>query len=371
MPVAGALVDRWSRRVIMMVADGLIAIATVALALLFISGQVQIWHVYVLMFIRSAAGGFHWPAMQSSTSLMVPREHLARIQGLNQMLAGGMNIASAPLAALLLVVLPIQGVLAIDVFTALLAILPLFFIAVPQPAKLASAGAGAPQSNVWQDFRAGLRYVFAWPGLVMIGMMATVINFLLTPASALVPILVTRYFQGQAFHLAWMEAAWGIGVVAGGLCLSVWGGFRRQILTSLVGLMGIGLGGLLIGLVPAAYFPLAVLGMFILGFASPITNGPLMAVVQASVAPEMQGRVFTLIASTAAAMSPLGLLMAGPVADRFGVQTWFVIGGGITILMAVGALFVPAILHLEDTRKQDEKPDAAIHLLAASPVDGD
>src|SRR4030043_174967 len=132
-PISGTLVDRWSRRLTMIVADGLIALATIVLAILFALGHVQIWQVYLLLFIRSVCGGFHWPAMQASTSLMVPKEHLARIQGLNQMLQGGMRIDSAPLGALLLVLLPMQGILAIDVFTAMLAVIPLFFFQVPQP----------------------------------------------------------------------------------------------------------------------------------------------------------------------------------------------------------------------------------------------
>jgi DHA3 family macrolide efflux protein-like MFS transporter len=167
-PLAGALVDRWNRRLVMIVADTSIALATIGLALLFWSGDIQVWHVYVLMFIRSLAGAFHWPAMQASTSLMVPREHLSRIQGLNQMLQGGMNILAAPLGALLLEVLPMQGVLAIDVVTALLAVLPLLFIAVPQPQRSAEAQPHASKPSVWQDLKAGFRYVWSWPGMVMI-----------------------------------------------------------------------------------------------------------------------------------------------------------------------------------------------------------
>ncbi|MGW8250875.1 MAG: MFS transporter, partial [Anaerolineales bacterium] len=123
-PFIGTLVDRWNRRITMMVADSLIAATTLGLALLFWSGRVEIWHIYLLMFIRSTAGGFHWPAMQASTSLMVPKEHLSRVQGLNQMLQGGMNIISAPLGALLLDVLPVEGILFIDIGTAMLAVLP-------------------------------------------------------------------------------------------------------------------------------------------------------------------------------------------------------------------------------------------------------
>jgi DHA3 family macrolide efflux protein-like MFS transporter len=121
-PLIGTLVDRWNRRVVMIVADSIIALATAGLALLFWNGNIQIWHVYALMFIRSLAGGFHFTSMQASTSLMVPKEHLSRVQGLNQMLNGGMNIISAPLGALLLEILSIQGILSIDVLSALFAI---------------------------------------------------------------------------------------------------------------------------------------------------------------------------------------------------------------------------------------------------------
>jgi DHA3 family macrolide efflux protein-like MFS transporter len=288
--------------------------------------------------------------MQASTSLMVPNEHLSRIQGLNQMLMGGLNIVSAPLGALLLEVLPMQGVLAIDVGTAMLAIVPLFFFAIPQPTNGKSGQAGEAKTSVWDDFRAGLRYASGWPGLVMIGIMATIINFLLNPAFSLLPILVFKHFDGQAIQLAYMESAWGIGVVVGGVILSAWGGFKRRLITSMVGLLGIGAGCLVIGLLPPSALYPAIATMFFLGIANPITNGPLMAAVQAAVSPEMQGRIFTLIGSVAAAMSPLGLIMAGPVADSLGVQTWFILGGVVTGLMGVIGFFIPAVMRFEDGR---------------------
>ncbi len=349
-PLAGALVDRWNRRLVMIVADTSIALATIGLALLFWSGSIQVWHVYVLMFIRSLAGAFHWPAMQASTSLMVPKEHLSRIQGLNQMLQGGMNILAAPLGALLLEVLPMQGVLAIDVVTALLAVLPLLFIAVPQPQRSAEAQPHASKPSVWQDLKAGFRYVWSWPGMVMILVMAAVINLLITPAFSLMPILITRYFGGQAMQLAWMESAWGIGMFLGGLILSAWGGFRRRVVTSLLGLILMGAGLLGIGLAPASAFGLAVACAFFAGVMNPIVNGPLFAILQSVVEPEMQGRVFTLIMSVSAAMTPLGLIIAGPLVDVLGPNAWFVIGGIVTILMGAAAFFVPAIMRIEQGR---------------------
>jgi len=349
-PIAGVFVDRFSRRGVMALADSFSAMAVAVLALLFWTGRVEVWHIYTLMFFRSAAQGFHWPAMQASTSLMVPDQHLSRIQGLTQVLFGLMNIMSAPHGALLITALPMQGVLAIDILTAILAVIPLFFIRIPQPLQAPQAATGGFASTMFSDLHAGLRYVWAWPGLMMILVMATLINLLLTPSAALQPILLTRHFDGQAAQLAVLESAWGVGAVAGGLLLSVWGGFKRRIVTSTSGIILLGLGVLGVGLAPSSMFYMAVVMTFVIGLTNPIVNGPLFAVIQAVVAPEMQGRVFTLITSFATAMSPLGLLIAGPIADRLGVQTWYIAGGIITAMLGVAAFMVPAIMNIERDR---------------------
>jgi DHA3 family macrolide efflux protein-like MFS transporter len=358
-PFVGALVDRWSRRVIMILADLLIAGITLGLAALFAFGVVQAWHIYLALFFRALAGTFHFPAMAASTSLMVPKEHLTRIQGANQTLQGGLNIVAAPLGALLMELLPMQGIIAIDVITALLAVTPLLFIPVPQPAFLENVDPGSSKPSVWADLRAGVRYVWNWPGLLAILIMAALINLVLNPAFALLPILVKNVFGGGAIQLAWMESTGGIGIVAGGLLLGVWGGFRRRIMTSLLGLIGIGLGALVIGLTPAGMFPLAIAAFFMVGVMLPLTNGPLFAIVQAAVAPEMQGRVFTLIGSVAAAMSPLGLAIAGPISDTIGERTWFLVGGLVTGLMGLVSYLIPAIRSIEDQHPGVEKESPA------------
>ena len=349
-PFTGALVDRWNRRLVMMVADGLIALATVGLAAIFLMGVERVWMIYAVMFIRSAGGGFHWAAMQASTSLMVPDEHLSRVAGLNQSLRGSVNIVGPPLGALLLALVPLQGVLAVDVGTAVLAILPLLFIDVPQPEGGSEESGPVPEVSIVQDVRQGFQYVRGWPGLFVVLVMASVINLLLTPATSLMPLLVTDHFGGEALELGWLESAWGGGVVVGGLILSAWGGFRRRILTSMMGLIGIGLGFLLVGLVPSSAFLLAVGGMFLAGAMNPITNGPLFSIIQTSVDPGMQGRVFALVQSMAAAATPLGMLIAGPVADALGVRVWYVVGGLGCTLMGLGSFFVPIIVRLEEGR---------------------
>ena len=278
-PFVGVLVDRWNRRLTMMIADAVVALATIVLAYLFWVDVVQIWHVFVILFVRALGGSFHRPTMQSSTSLMVPEAQLTRIQGLNQALNGGMNIASAPLGALLLGVLPIQGILAIDVVTALFAIVPLFFIAVPQPKKNPVSPENQP--SFWADMEAGLRYVKGWPAILVLMGMSMMINLVLSPTFSLIPLLVTDHFGGDAMQLGFLDAAAGAGIVVGGLLLGAWGGFKRRILTSLTGLIGIGVGTLLIGFAPANAFFLAVVGAVLVGSMLSLANGPIMAIFQA------------------------------------------------------------------------------------------
>jgi DHA3 family macrolide efflux protein-like MFS transporter len=344
-PFIGALVDRWNRRQILLVADSMVALVSLILAILFLSGDIQVWHVFLLMFIRSIGGGFHGPAMIASTSLMVPKEHLTRIQGLNQTLHGGLNIVSAPLGAVLLEWLPMEGILGIDVITAAFAIVPLFFVQIPQPGTREEEYGST--STVLEDVKTGFRYMLGWPGLMAIALMAVLINMLLSPAFSLLPILITEHFSGDALHLGGMQSAMGVGVILGGLVLGVWGGFKRRIFTSITGLLLLGLAVFAIGIMPATLFMVATGAMFVVGFMMPIVNGPIMAVIQLSVAPEMQGRVFTLLGSAAGAMSPVGLAIGGPIADRVGVQTWYIAGGIVCFLMGVIGFFIPAIARIE------------------------
>ena len=352
-PLVGALVDRWDRRVVMMVADGGIALATLVLAALFFFGVAQIWHIYLILLLRSLGGAFHWPAMSASTSLMVPKEQLSRVAGLQQTLQGLVSIVAPPTGAVLIGILPTQGVLLIDVVTALTAIGPLLFISIPRPVREQSSN-NAPKPSYWEDVREGLRYVAAWPGLLAIMVMAVFINFLLTPMGALMPLLVTKYFKLGAIDLGLTDSLFGVGMIAGGVVLSAWGGFKRKIITSLLGILGLGLGVITVGLAPANAFWMALAGMCVMGFMSPITNGPLQATLQATVKPEMQGRVMALINSAATAMTPLSLAFAGPISDYVGIRTWYIFGGVFCLLIGLGAFLIPAIMNVENNHTGNE-----------------
>ena len=352
-PFAGVVVDRASRRLIMLLADGMTALFTLVLVYLFGTGQAQVWHVYVLMFVRSAAGAFHFPAMQASTTLMVPERHLSRVAGMNSTLNGLMSIAAPAVGALMVSVLPMAQVMLIDVVTAVIAMGPLLFMAIPQPKREEhQQGEAARQPSFMQDLREGVRYVLNWRGLSIIVLMAMAINFLLTPAASLMPILVTKHYNGAAPQLALMDAMWGIGMIAGGLLLSVWGGFKRRVFTSMLGLLMLGSSFVVQGLLPSGMFVAALVCAAVAGLANPITNGPLFAVVQATVAPSMQGRVMSLIGALATAVTPLSLLVAGPIADAVGVQAWYLAGGVVCFALGVAGFFIPALANIEQDMKQ-------------------
>ncbi len=350
-PFAGALVDRWNRRAIMIVSDGTIAAFSLLLAYLFAAGKVEIWHVYAVMFIRSTGGAFHFPAMAATTPLMVPKEQLTRINGLNQALQGINALIAPPIGAMLLGVLSTQGVLLIDVGTALLAIVPLFIIAIPEPQRHAELQALASKPSLMQDIRDALAYIRSIPGFTSIIFMALFLNFLLVPTGSLTPLLITKHFGKGAIELGLMESAMGFGIIAGGIGLSIWGGFKKKIVTSVTGIVGLGVGVTLIGLAPANAFALAIVGNIMLGLMMPIANGPIGALMQAIVRPDMQGRVMSLLNSGATAISPIGLLLAGPFADWLGIRVWFWAGGVLCILIALGAFMVPVIMNVENYKE--------------------
>jgi MFS transporter, DHA3 family, macrolide efflux protein len=206
------------------------------------------------------------------------------------------------------------------------------------------------QPTVWQDFTAGLHYMLGWPGLLIVSLMTVGINFVFMPAFSLMPLLIKDYFGGGAIQLGWVESAMGIGIIVGGGLLGLWGGFRRRIVTSMLGLLGMGAGTLVLALAPPVAFFLAVGGAFFFGMMNPIAMGPFFALIQSTVEPEMQARIFALLRSVGTGMAPVGLMIAGPVTDLIGVQAWFLVGGVMCVLMALAGFFIPAVMNMEAQR---------------------
>jgi len=184
-------VDRWDRRAIMLAADGGMAGSTLGLAILAMMGVFDLGPVYGAMFLRSLLEIFHWSALQASIPLLVPERHLARIAGFHQALQGTLNMIAPPAGAILLGLLPLPGVLMVDVLIAALAVSLLLFIAIPQPSRDPSS-----RSAWWQEMLEGLDYVRRWSGALALMGMGALINFAVNPAFALLPLNCHAPFPG-------------------------------------------------------------------------------------------------------------------------------------------------------------------------------
>jgi DHA3 family macrolide efflux protein-like MFS transporter len=354
-PLAGAYVDRWKRRHVMIAADALIAVTTSVLIVLFAAGLVQVWHIFAVMFVRSCFSAFHWPASQAATTVLVPEEHLTRVAGMNQSLLGLAGILAPPLGAVLIAFLPMEQVLLVDIVTAGLAILPLLFIRFPEP----GAQPGLRQ-KVTKDMLQAMRFLRGWRGALTLLSMFAVINLLLSPAFSLMPILVIDHFHGGALDYASTEAMAGIGMVVGGIALSVWGGTKRRIITVMGTTALAGVGTALIAFVPSSGF-LLVLGLLLfIGLMMPMLNGSIMALMQACVPKAMQGRVFALLGAMAMSATPVGLVIAGPVADVIGILPWFLIAGVPTAVIGVGSFLMPSIMRIENPEGRPAYEDRAM-----------
>lgn len=296
MPFAGAIVDRVNRKTVIIAADAVIAIATLCLGAMFFMDRVEIWFIYAVMLLRALGSAFHYPAEQASVALMVPDAHLARIAGLNQAARGIINIISAPMGALILEYLDVEGSLLIDVITAAIAIAIVAFIAIPKQQALAQHGKSW-FVTVLRDMRDGFSYLVRWKALMVLTGLALAFKMALTPAFSLLPLLVYGHLNGNAAQYSLVEVAGGGGIILGGLILGVWGGFKKHLYTMMLGIFGVGLGIFLIGFIPQGRFSWILPPMLLVGLMIPIVDGPLSAILQEKVDNEYQGRVMTLFGS--------------------------------------------------------------------------
>ena len=349
-PFIGPFIDRWNRKKIIIYADLVTMLLTLVLVILFYTDTIQIWHIYVVMAGRSISGSFQWPALSASLPMIVPEKHLVRANGLNMTLNGVINIVGPTAGAFLMEALPMQWVLAVDIVTAVIAVGCLLPLAIPQPPRTTLS----IKFNVIGDMAQGFRYVASWRGLLFIIILCSMMNFFVAPVNSLRPLFVTNYLGGDVLKLGWLGAAFGVGVIAGGLILGAWGGFKRRIFTCLIGLMIWGISITAFGFTTESLFFMGLVLMLIAGFGLTMNNASVGAILQATVARDMQGRVFTLVGSVAGAMMPLGLVIAGPLADAIGVRTIWYISGISILALAIAGFFSRDLMNIEN-QKPDEK----------------
>ena len=351
-PIAGVIADRVNRRLIMMLADGFIALITLFMAVFMSFGIQPVWLIFVLLFLRAIGSAFHQPAFDTITPLIAPEQHLVRTAAVTQMLQSGIGLLSPLLGALLVDLFSLDQILMIDVVTACFAILLLVPLSIPDVALI-----NPEESNLLSylsDLKSGLRYVIEWKGLLTLIIVFSLANFLLAPMLSLMPLIITRTFNGGAKEYGLFEMALSLGVIAGSLSLSIWGGFKKKILSINIAQIISGLSVLAIALVPEDRFFIVLILIAICGLSSAYINSPATAIMQAQVEKHMQGRVMSIAAVICMASMPLSLAISGPLANIIGLMPLVFVPGLISVIIGVLCFFIPSLMQIEDKKESDQ-----------------
>lgn len=312
-PLAGALVDRWDRRLVLMLSDLGGGLATLVLFLLYSAGNLQIWHLYAAGAVAGAFASFQWPAYSAAISLMIPKSQYGRANGMISLAESLSGVVAPALAATLLVLIGLRGIMLIDILTFVIAISTILAIRIPKPPVTAEGEAG--KGSLWKEAVYGFRYIAARRSLLGLQLTFFFINLTGTFGGVLfAPMLLARTGSDESV-LAAVQSIGSVGGILGGVLLTVWGGPKRRvhgvlltmIASSLFGqmLMGVGRDVLVWGI-----------AVFALQVTIPITNGSNQAIWQAKVAPDVQGRVFAARRMIAQISAPIAMLLAGPLADQ-------------------------------------------------------
>ncbi len=308
-PFAGALVDRWDRRRVMLAADLGAGLGTLLIALLYWSDALEIWHIYFVVASGSVMSSFQMPAYIAATTLLVPRRHFSRSSGMIQLGQASAGVVAAPVAGALFTVIGLGGIILIDVATFLFAVATLLFLRVPTPTT-STAGRQA-RGSLWQEAAYGWGFIRKRAGLFGLLTYFALLNLAFSIAVVLVVPLV-RSFTSVAI-LGVVLAIQSAGQVTGSLALTVTGGPRGRIRGILVCGWLIGLAMLLVGMRPEPLWVAA--GLFLMMFCFAFMNGCSQAIWQSKVPPDVQGRVFAIRRLIAQVTTPIGFLLAGPLAD--------------------------------------------------------
>lgn len=337
----GVFVDRWSRKKTMIFADLFIALCTLAISILFFTSKVRISFIYILLMMRSAGMAFQVPAMQSSVPLLAPEDKLMRISGINNIIQSVSTIASPALAALLISLFDLTWILLIDVAGAIIGILSLVIVHIPNPVK-----GKAVRPNIMHEIHEGLREIYNKPGLLWMFILSVTAHFFIMPVAALFPLMTLQHFSGSAYQMSIVEIAWGIGMLAGGAIMGIKGLSNFKITLIILMFVLLGLTFMFSGLLPPAGFMYFAAVTALGGISVTLYSGSFTVVMQTMVEPSALGRVFSMYTSITLLPSMAGLLATGFIADNIGIVNAFIISGSAISILGLSAFFVPAVRDL-------------------------
>lgn len=341
-PLSGVLADRMPRKLLMVLADGSIAIATLISALIFMFFSVDaLWLLLIVSLVRAIGGAFHGPAVSSAFVEMVPKAKLMRIQGIQSGLQSTLNLLAPILAAFLLSIFPIQNLFFIDVITAAIAISSLlFFVVVPHQEK-----GKVTKENVAQDFKDGIAYVKTHAFLPPFFVLLSLVLIFVSPLAFLTPLQVVRGFPDVAdeyLKLSLIEITWSVGMVIGSAIVSTWGGFKNRMVTMGFAVVIMGLGTIVLGF--AQNFILYSVLMTLMGISLPFVNVPSNVVLSEQVEPAFMGRVMSVNSMIVSMMFPIGIIVFGPLADIVPIEGILIVTGILQFAIGFVYFFHPELL---------------------------
>jgi len=333
-PLIGVWLDRWNRKLTMIVADSAIAVSSLVLGAYYLFGEPSLWIVYAILLVRSAASSFHAPAFQAAVPLIAPADQLTRVAGWHQMVFSSSSVLGPALGIAVYSATSLGTVLLLDVAGALIANLFLLMVKIKQPKPEA-----VQTPSFRKEFVLGWRAFLSAKPVVTVTVAMAVFSIVFMPLAMLFPLMTLSHFGQGGYSASLIEAVFGIGMILGGGLLSLLSSRWKDTTYMCLSLAVIGLTCAISGTIGSNAFIVFAVLCFLMGAASPLFNGPYMAMIQKSYEPEKLGRVLSFVTSIGLLSSPIGLAAAGPIVDRFGVDMWF-FWSGIVVVAISGYLFL-------------------------------
>lgn len=331
-PFAGVWADRYNRKLLIILSDSMIAVSTLFLAVVFLMGYDALWLLFLMSAIRATGSGIQTPAVSAFLPQIVPQDKLTKVNATNGSIQALVLLVSPMVSGALLTMATIETIFFIDVVTAAVAVLVLLlFLHVPVHAKALEK----QTISYFSDMREGILYIKKNPYIKQFFMFCAVFFFLAAPVAFLTPLQVARSFGGDVWRLTAIEVTFSIGMMAGGLIMTAWGGFKNRVHTMTLAALITGACTFALGLAPVFWLYLIFMGC--VGIAMPIFNTPSTVLIQEKVEEDYLGRVFGVLGMIASSMMPLGMLVFGPVSDFMKIE-WLLMGTGL--LLFIQAFFL-------------------------------
>ena len=325
--IGGVWADRYHRKKLIIGADMLIAFATfiMVLAIPHISSEpAMLGGLLVMSVVRSFGAGIQTPAVNAVIPQLVPAQQLMRYNGINATMQSVVNFAAPAAAGAVFAVSTLRTTLMIDIVTAVLGTGLLSCLVLPKQ------DTSFEKSGVLSDMKIGVRYAFSDRGIGKLLIIYGLFTFFCVPAGYLAGLLVRRVFGDTYWYLTAVEVVGFAGMMAGGVAMSTWGGFRSREKTLAAGLLAFG--SFAIGMGFSKNFILYLGLMAFYGVALTMVQTAITTMLQERTDTSMQGRVFGLLGTMYAGFLPIGMAVFGPLADIVPLQ-WIMIGSGIALIL--------------------------------------